>query len=265
MSSRKEQKEQARLAREAKEQELAASAARKRRLGIIGGVIGLALIAVLVAVVVSTQSNKDTKSTSADAKEVNARFAGIPQKFDTLGEPGAKATIIEYADLKCPFCAEWATDSLPTVVDELVRTGKAKLIFRPLTLIDDNTGLTDSINAAKYAGATALQNKMFEFIDLFYLNQKAENEVYATQDFLEGIGAQVDGLNVNEAWDNRENPKVTGLIDSSDSASQDAGVTGTPSFFVGSSPEDANKPSSKVDVNDLSDPQPIIDAVNALQ
>jgi protein-disulfide isomerase len=265
VSSRKEQKEQARQAREAKEQELAAAAARKRRLSIIGGVIGLALLAVIVVIAVSASSTKNGKSSSADAKEVNARFAGIPQKFDTLGEPGAKATIVEYADLKCPFCADWARDSLPTVVDELVRTGKAKLVFRPLTLIDDNTGLTDSINAAKYAGAVGLQNKMFQYIDLFYLNQKAENEVYATETFLKNIGAQVDGLNVDEAWDNRENPKVTALLDSSNKDSHEAGVTGTPSFFVGSSTADANKPSNKVDVSDLSDPQSIIDAVNALQ
>ena len=96
MSSRKEQKEEARAAREAKEQELAASAAKKRRLSIVGGVIGLALIAVLIAVVVS--SSTDTKSTSSDAAEVNARYAGIPQKGIVLGEPNAKATIVEFAD-----------------------------------------------------------------------------------------------------------------------------------------------------------------------
>lgn len=264
MSSRKEQKEQARIAREAKEQEHAAKAARTRRLSIIGGVLGLALIAVVVAVVVSTSGTK-TESTSSDAKEVNARFAGIPQTFDTLGEPAAKATIIEYADLKCPFCAQWATDSLPTIVDEAIRTGKAKLIFRPLTLIDDNTGLTDSINAAKYAGAAGLQNKMFPFIDLFYLNQKAESDTYATEEFLNSIGAQVDGLDTAKVDENLENPKVTGLIKTSEELSTEAGVTGTPMFFVGSDPEDANKPDNKVEVNDLSDPQPILDAVDALQ
>lgn len=264
MSSRKEQKEQARLAREAKEQEHAAKAARTRRLSIIGGVLGLAVIAVVVAVIVSTSGTKTT-STSEDAKEVNARFAGIPQNFDTLGEPAAKATIIEYADLKCPFCAQWATDSLPTVVDEAIKTGKAKLIFRPLTLIDDNTGLTDSINAAKYAGATGLQNKMFPYIDLFYLNQKAESDTYATEEFLNSIGAQIDGLDTAKAQENRENPKVLALIKSAEELSTEAGVTGTPMFFVGTDAEDANKPENKVEVNDLSDPQPILDAVDALQ
>ncbi|MBJ7458205.1 MAG: thioredoxin domain-containing protein [Thermoleophilaceae bacterium] len=264
MSSRKEQKEQAKLEREAKEKEHAAKAARTRRMSIIGGVLGLALIGVVVAVVVSTAGTK-SESNSEDAKEVNALFAGIPQTFDTLGEPGAKATIIEYADLKCPFCADWSRDSLPIVVEEAVRTGKAKLIFRPLTLIDENTGLVDSINAAKYAGASGLQNKMFPFVDLFYLNQKAESDTYATEEFLESIGAQVDGLNTTEAADNRENPKVTALIQDAEAAATNAGVSGTPSFFVGSSEEDADQESNKIDVSDLSDPQPILDAVDALQ
>ena len=106
MASRKEQKEQARLDREAKEQAAAASSARKRRLTIFGGVIGLALIAVVVAVVVSSGVFKSDNITGAT--QVNDRFKGIPQSGVTLGEPNAPATIVEFADLKCPFCAEFA-------------------------------------------------------------------------------------------------------------------------------------------------------------
>jgi protein-disulfide isomerase len=260
VASRKEQKEQARLEREQKEREHAASQARTRRLSIIGGVVGLALIAVVVAVVVSTSGTKST-STTTDAKEVNARFADIPQSGITLGEPGAKATIIEYADLKCPFCADWAKNSLPTVVDELVKTGKAKIVFRSMTFLDQAAPGQDSTNAANYAQATGLQNKLWPFIDLLYLNQKPESEAYMTQDFLEGIAKQITGLDAAKAWENRSNPKATNQIQAAADSANENGVTATPTFLVGSSEDDAEK----VSTPDLEDPQPIIDAVNALQ
>ena len=156
MSSRKEQKEQARQEREAKEQAHAAQAARTRRLSILGGVIGLALIAVVVVVVIG-QSGGGSEATTGDITEVNERYAGIPQDGITLGEPAAKATIIEYADLRCPFCADFEKGSMPTIVDELVKTGKAKFIFRNLTILDQaSPGGNDSTNAARSAGCRYL-------------------------------------------------------------------------------------------------------------
>jgi protein-disulfide isomerase len=260
VSSRKEQKEQARLDREAKEQEHAAAAARTRRLSIIGGVLGLAVIAVIIVVVVS-QGSKEKVSPGA-AKEVNARYAGIPQSGITLGEPGAKATIVEYADLRCPFCRDFEKDGMPTVVDELIKTGKAKLVFRNLTFLDQSSPSgKDSTNAANYAAAVGLQNKLFEFVNLFYLNQGNESEDYATESFMKGLAEQVTGLDAAKAWSNRTNPKATNEVQAAAEAATENGVTGTPTFFVGASEKDAQK----VSVDDLSDPTPIINAVDALQ
>jgi protein-disulfide isomerase len=260
VSSRKEQKEQAREAREAKEQQLAAEAARKRRLSIIGGVIGLAAVAVIVAVVVSTSGGGS--SSSSDAKEVNARYAGIPQKGIVLGEPAAKATIVEFADLRCPYCKDFEEGSMPTIIDELIKTGKAKYIFRNLTMLDGaSPSGQDSTNAARYAGATSLQNKMYPFINLMYLNQGAENADWATESLMMDLAGQIDGLNAQEAWDNRENPKVSALLAKAEEQANDLGVQGTPTIYVG---KDQNS-LKKVSVNDLSDPSAIISAVEALQ
>ncbi|MGK2879000.1 MAG: thioredoxin domain-containing protein [Solirubrobacterales bacterium] len=260
MSSRKEQKEQARLEREAKEQEHAANAARTRRMSIIGGVLGLALIAVVVAVVVG-QGGSDEVDPGA-AKEVNALYAGIPQDGITLGEPGAKATIVEFADLRCPFCKDFEEGSMTTIIEELIKTGKAKFVFRNLTILDEaSPSGKDSTNAANYAAATSLQNKMFPFINLFYINQGQESEDYATEEFLKGLANQVDGLDADEAWANRNNPKATNEIAQAAEAATENGVTGTPTIFVGATEEDAEK----INLDNLDDPSAIIEAVDALQ
>jgi protein-disulfide isomerase len=151
---------------------------------------------------------------------------------------------------------------MPTVVDDLIKTGKAKLVFRNLTILDQaSPSGKDSTNAANYAAATSLQNKMFPFVNLFYLNQGNESEDYADQAFLTGIAKQVDGLNADEAWTNRTNPKATNEIAKAAELANAAGVTGTPTFFVGATEADA----TKVSVDDLADPTPLVDAVDALQ
>lgn len=242
------------------EQEHAAKAARTRRISIIGGVLGLALIAVVAAVIVGQGGGEEADPGAAE--EVNARFAGVPQTGITLGDPAAKATIVEYADLRCPFCKEFDEQLMPTIVDELIETGKAKMVFRALTILDGaSPSGTDSTDAANYAAATGLQNKMFQFLDLFYQNQGSESEDYATESFLKGLANQVDGLDANEAWANRNNPKVTNQIAEAAEVAAKNGVQGTPTLFVGSSEDTAKK----VELNDLSDPQAIVDAVDALQ
>ncbi|MGB1582160.1 MAG: DsbA family protein [Solirubrobacterales bacterium] len=262
MSSRKEQKEQARLEREAKQQELAAQAQRSRRMKVIGGVLGIAAIAVLVAVVISTSGSGGGTATNAEVDEINSQLAGIPQNGITLGEENAPATMVEFADLKCPFCAEFATDGLPTIIEDYVKSGKVKIEFRNLTFLDQATeGTDDSTNAAKFAQATGLQNKLWNFVDLFYAQQEAENTVFATEEFLRNVGSQVPGLDVDKAWADRDDPKVQEELDLADEIFNREGLSGTPSFLVG--PTDGTL--EQISINDLSDPTPLINAIEAAQ
>ena len=45
--------------------------------------------------------------------------------------PGRAVTLVEFADLQCPFCAQWATEAFPAYVDEYIRDGKVRVEFRP--------------------------------------------------------------------------------------------------------------------------------------
>ena len=51
--------------------------------------------------------------------------------------------MIEFADLQCPYCREYALDALPAIVKEYVRTGKVKLVFFGMHFIghDSETAL----------------------------------------------------------------------------------------------------------------------------
>src|SRR5690606_4494068 len=107
---------------------------------------------------------------------------GIPQSGQVLGKRKAPVEIIEFGDLQCPACKFFADEELGTVIDDLVKPGDAKLRFENLTFIGP-----ESTDAAKASLAAAEQGRYWQFIELFYRNQGAENSGYVTGDFLESI------------------------------------------------------------------------------
>jgi protein-disulfide isomerase len=259
VASRKEQKEQARLEREAQEQAAVSTASRSRRLKILGGVVGLAIVAVVIAIVVSSGGlqSDDIKG----ASEVSARFADVPQTGVELGDPNAPATLVEYADLKCPFCKEFAEGSLPSLVEDYVKPGKLKIIFRNVTILDQNTDQPDSTNAATMAAAVGLQNKFWNFVDLFYINQKDEATTYATDSYLRSIAATIPGVDVDKAMSQRDSAAVKAQLALADKQYTDGNFPGTPSFQVGPTGGKLND----VELAALDDPAEITTIVDSLQ
>jgi protein-disulfide isomerase len=155
-------------------------------------------------------------------------LAGIPQRGNTLGNPKAPVTLVEFADPQCPFCKEYALNVMPRLVQDYVRTGRVKMVFRPLTFIGP-----DSERAARIAVAAGAQDRMWNYVDLVYHNQGEENSGYATDDWLRKIGSAVRGLDVGKAFAARQSATVTGQLGAANGLAQRYGVSSTPSFLVG--------------------------------
>lgn len=226
--TRKERRATARAERDRAAE--AARSRRRQRIWLLGGALALAAI-IVVAIALATGGD-DRKAlrrgeTIAGQTEANARFAGIPQRGIAVGEPRAPVTLVEFADLQCPFCRDYTLQVMPTLVD-YVRDGKLRMQFRNVAFIG-----TDSARGAQMAAAAGLQNKMWEFIDIFYANQGTENGGYVTDDFLRDVGAGVEGLDVDRAMDDRGLPEVQRQLDEAQVEWQTAGFTGTPSFLIG--------------------------------
>jgi protein-disulfide isomerase len=227
--TRKERRATARAERDRAE---AAQARRRQRLWILGGVLALAVV-VVVVIALSASSDSGTPAKKAGEIipgqiETNARFAGIPQRGIVVGKPNAPVTLVEFADLQCPFCRNYTTTVLPSIVDRYVRTGKLKMEFRNVSFIGN-----DSLRAAQMAGAAGLQNKLWQYIDLFYTNQGEENSNYVTDEFLTRIGRAVRGLDVQKAMNDRGLPSIQRALTEAQTEWTTAGFNGTPAFLLG--------------------------------
>ena len=150
----------------------------------------------------------------------------------TLGAPDARLTLTEFADLQCPFCAKFAVNVLPTLVDDYVRPGKLRLVFRGLAFLGE-----DSVRGARMAGAMGLQRRLWPFVDLFYLNQEAENSGYADEDFLRELAGAVEGADVDVAMGARDSSAVDAQLSEADAEAEKWAVPGTPAFLLGETGE----------------------------
>jgi protein-disulfide isomerase len=233
--SRRERRDQARRQRVEREQAAATAAARRRRLTRLGAVLGAAAVVVVVLIAVSSSGSGGTKATAASAggpvtgaSESRAMLAGVPQRGITLGNAAAPVRVVEFADLQCPFCRDFAVGQLPGIVRQYVRPGKVRMEFRTLTFIGP-----DSVRAGRVAEAAAQQNRLWNFVELVYDNQGKENSGYATDAFLRRIAGAVPGLDTARVFRDRDAAAVTAQLKAAGTLATSNGVDSTPTFLVG--------------------------------
>jgi protein-disulfide isomerase len=92
------------------------------------------------------------------------RGARADEADHVLGKADAPITIIEYASLTCPHCAEFDKEILPELKTKYIETGKAKLVFRDYPL--DQWAMRASVLAR-----CAPSDRYFGFLDVLFQNQ----------------------------------------------------------------------------------------------
>jgi protein-disulfide isomerase len=192
----------------------------------------LATVVVVGAIVVSSNGSEDQSEPpvtagATPAEDVAALYHGIPQSGMRLGKTDAPATVVEIADLQCPFCAQYSTQALPTIVENYVRTGKVEYELRIRSFLG-----RDSVRAAGAAAEAANENRMYQFADLFYRNQGPENSDYANAGFIRGIASQVDGLDVDKVVAAADDPLSYPAVKRNEMFARRIGSTGTPDFYL---------------------------------
>jgi protein-disulfide isomerase len=206
-----------------------------RRLTLFSLVLGAATAIVVAAILLSSGGGSDPRAPrTAATRDVTRILRGIPQDGLTLGDPHAPVLLVEFADLQCPFCREFAATSWPNIVKRYIRTGKVRMELRLLNILGP-----DSVKANKAVMAAALQDRMWDASMRFYDVQGQEGSGYVTDRFLRGVLGGVRGLDASRAMRERTSPQVSDALASVHSLQSRYAVHSTPTLMIGS------------DVNDL--------------
>lgn len=109
------------------------------------GIISALLLTVGFSAVAAAQAAEDVKP--------------LPDRI--LGNPDAPVTLIEYSSLTCTHCAEFQRETLPTIKEKYIDTGKVKLIYRDFPL--DRYALRASLMAR-----CAADERFFPLVDVIF-------------------------------------------------------------------------------------------------
>ncbi len=160
------------------------------------------------------------------AAEVDAMFKGIPQHGMTLGRASAPVTLIEYVDLQCPYCKQMEVGTMPDLLTRYVRSGKAKIVARPLAFSSDSAKGRNAMIAA------GLQNRAFNFAEVLYLNQGTENTGWLNDEMIAQAAASIPGLRVADLLAARKGVGVSKVATQIDSISHAGRIDATPTFVI---------------------------------
>lgn len=140
-----------------------------------------------------------------------------------LGDAAAPVTIVEFASYTCSHCATFHNNVLPTVKEQLINTGKAKLILREFPL--DKFALKASLLAR-----CAPADKYYDLVEVIFRNQdrwvKSEDPIKSLKQLggLTGMDdAQMDTCLNNTEMENALLKRVT-------DAQAQYNVSATPTF-----------------------------------
>lgn len=198
----------------------------RRRFAVVLG-IATVLAATLIG---ASQVGSGTAKTAEPepAPVASSRYAGLEQHGITLGSPNAPVTLVEYADLQCPYCAQWSRETLPVLVEEYVATGKLRIVFHGLAFIG-----ADSDKALRVALVAGQDNHLWEVLDGLYANQGAENAGWVTDELVTEIAAGIPDLDGETLLSVRNGTTVEAALKHAAAAAARAGVRGTPAFLLG--------------------------------
>ncbi|MCL6641760.1 MAG: DsbA family protein [Candidatus Bipolaricaulota bacterium] len=153
----------------------------------------------------------------------------VPAPKVLLDEPAkgaedAPVTIIEFADFRCGFCLRHFVQTLPTLEEEYIATGKVRYIYRNFPILG-----VQSRWAALAAECAHEQGRFWEYHDkLFELVQQGQELLRSR---LKGVATEL-GLDAAQFDSCLDSSKYLDEVQEDFAAGQGAGVTGTPAFLI---------------------------------
>lgn len=163
---------------------------------------------------------------SEDDSKLFTKSRLIQNGSPIMGDPSAPITILEWGDYQCTFCYKFHQNTLDTIKQDFIETGKAKLVFKDFPLNGP-----DSILAAEAAYCAQDQEKYWQYHDEIYKNWKGERTGWITRESLDRFATTVN-LDLDKFNICLDEHKHLERVNQLHEFGKEIGIDATPSFLV---------------------------------
>lgn len=206
------------------------------RRGRIRVIVGLLLFGALLFAGISeiaTREAGEAEPIELDGgRDAQRVFGGLRQHEERIGSPDAPVTIQLFTDMQCGACADHFLETAPVLVEELVRTGRAQVLYRHYSF--SRSAIQRGFLAAEAAGE---QGYLWQYAYIFFASQEELERVGLDREALRDVAASIPELEV-EAWQEdldaageQDGPVIERLL-AEDEIARELGLRAEPSAIV---------------------------------
>lgn len=149
-----------------------------------------------------------------------------------IGKDNAPVVMAYWFDFQCPFCQRFETETMPTLIEKYVNTGKLKIVFKDFQFLGE-----DSITAglAENAVWELFPDQYFSWHKAMYENQDAENGGWGKKEDIITIARTIPGIDADKVslFMDQKKDAYQKELDEDSQEGVKFGVSGTPAFVIG--------------------------------
>ena len=160
-----------------------------------------------------------------------------------IGDQNAPIVMAYWLDFQCPFCQRFETETLPTLIEKYVNTGKLKIVFKDFQFLgEDSTTAGLAENAVWEIAPESYQ----AWHKAMYEKQDEENGGWGKKEDITALARTIPGIDADRVSALMEEKKEAYQkeLDDDNQEGSKFGVTGTPGFVVGDQSISGAQPTS---------------------
>ena len=193
-------------------------------LTVIGSLAAALLVVVAVVVLVNQPG-----SSMGDEEWVSTERSIVSGRIE--GDPSAPVRIIEFSDFQCPFCQRFTFQTAPLIHEEFIETGIASLEYRHFSFLG-----AESFAAAEASECAAEQNRFWDYHDILFLRQGAENSgVFSTgnlKDFARELQDEYTDFDLGAFDQCLDSGRMRSVVQQMTDEAPQLGVNSTPTLMI---------------------------------
>jgi protein-disulfide isomerase len=211
-----------------------------RRAVIAGGVFGIAALGGAWASGALGDDGGETDGDDGGGSEAvaSAPIPGTPgdHEYAVAGTDDPELTVTYYGSFKCPYCAQFSTGFLGSLIADYVEPGDVNIRYRNLSYFDGEPFLGPDAPNAGHAGLAVWNDdpaSYWEFHEHVLANQPPESEEWATADRLATFADEAGVADPSVVRAAVEEGRYEEQLRSTAADASAAGIEGTPALIVG--------------------------------